>query len=198
MRRHYGHVLLFAVAAFAAAGSAQAAKTDVLTQEVCKSALPHVARTYAGLLEPVRHKGFCIAGDFNGDAKPDALMVVKVRGGKLAATTGIRTIYPFFDEETPRDRMQFLALHSTPTSKSDWSQYDKLLLDGGSPILMLDERDTESDMERVTRRSRDVKELQVPVRDMRGEGVSLQTQAVLAILYWNGKTYVFHEDPAGP
>ena len=77
-------------------------------------------------------------------------------------------------------------------------RYDKLLLDGGSPILVLRSEKMDSDMVRVTQRARIVKDLEVPRAEMRGEAISLGTEAVEAVLYWNGKTYVFHEDPAGP
>jgi hypothetical protein len=55
-----------------------------------------------------------------------------------------------------------------------------------------------SDMERITQRSPALKELALPRRELHGEAVMLGTEAVTAILYWNGKTWVFHEDPAGP
>ena len=81
---------------------------------------------------------------------------------------------------------------------SAWARYDKLLLDGASPILVLRHADMASDMQRITARSPEVGELQLPRRRMRGDAVYLGTEAVSAILYWNGKKYVFHEDPAGP
>lgn len=183
----------------AMSAGAQAASPDLLSREVCKEALPQVASTLAGVLEPVRRAGHCIAGDFNGDGKPDVLMVVKVLAAGAPSGAAVRTIYPFYDKEGAKGRLRFLALHSTPASgPADWLRHDRLLLDGESPILVLRHEETSGDLERVTRRSKEVTELRVPRRHMRGEAVLLGTEAVSAILYWNGKTWVFHEDPAGP
>ncbi len=166
---------------------------------MCKEAVPQVAKALAGVLEPVRRHGHCMSGDFNGDGRPDVLMVVKVLTAGAPAGANIKAIYPFHDKEGGKGRLQFLALHSTAASKpADWLRYDRLLLDGASPILVLRHPEMASDMERVSQRSSEVAELQVPRRQMRGEAVLLGTEAVSAILYWNGKTYVFHEDPAGP
>lgn len=196
-----------AIAGLALATGAQAAPADLLTRELCKEALPQVAAEFAGVLEPVRREGHCLAGDFTGDGKPDVLMVVRVLAA--GAPAGVKTIYPFYDKEAGKGRLQFLALHAKAgnskagNSKAGDAQagtprYDRLLLDGGSPILVLRHKQMTSDMERVTQRSRVMKELQVPVRQVRGEAVLLGTEAVSAILYWNGKTYVLHEDPGGP
>lgn len=187
------------IAVLGTTASAQAAAPDLLSEEMCKTALPQATAAFAGVLAPIQSKGHCIAGDFNGDGRPDVVMVVKVLVAKVSNVAGIRTIHPFHHERGGAGRLQFLALHSTAgAAKGDWMRYDKLLLDGGSPILVLRSEKMDSDMERVTQRARIVKDLEVPRADMRGEAISLGTEAVEAVLYWNGKTYVFHEDPAGP
>ena len=192
-------LLAMALALSSTVAGAQAAPPDLLSQEMCKTALPQVAAAFAGVLAPIQRKGHCIAGDFNGDGKPDVVMVVKVLVAKVPATAGLQTLHPFHHEGSGVGRLQFLALHSTATSaKGDWARYDRLLLDGGSPILVLRSEDMASDMVRVTQRARIVRYLAVPRAAMRGEAISLGTEAVDAVLYWNGKTYVFHEDPAGP
>ena len=198
MLRHR-RLLCSAIVAVGLAGSAHAAGADLLSQEMCKDVMPQVARAYAGVLDPVRRPGHCIAGDFNGDGKPDVIMVVKVLVAQLPAGAGVTTLYPFSEKASAKGRLQFLVLHSTARSaQDDLARYDKLLLDGNSPIMVLRHADMASDMKRVTPRSPEIKELQVPARSLRGEAVYLGTEAVSALLYWNGKTYVFHEDPAGP
>ena len=179
------------------------AAPDLITREICKDAIPQVASAYAGILQPAGDASYCIVGDFTGDGRPDVLMVVKVLVAKVPASTGIQTIYPFSTKDhrgsADKGRLQFLALHATPASKMQpWTTADKLLLDGQSPILVLRDTEGASDLVRVTQRSRELKELQLSPRAMRNEGVMLGTEAVTAILYWNGKTYVLHEDPAGP
>jgi hypothetical protein len=161
--------------------------------------LPQVARAYAGILAPVQREGHCLAGDFNGDSKPDVLMVVRVLVDQVPPATGIKTVQAFGKDHAGKGRLQFLVLHS----KANWGMpafalYDKLLLDGDSPIMAQNHEKMASDMERITPRSRAVRELQLAPRQMRGDAVFLGTEAVDAILYWNGKTYVLHEDPAGP
>lgn len=195
--RCFRHVL--AVAALAMAASAQAANANAPRQALCKNALPFVAKEFASVLEPVRREGFCLEGDFNSDGKQDLFMVVKVLVEKVPAAR-IRTIHPFgFEKGGDKGRRQFLALHSTTSSQpSDWARYERLLLDGSNPVLVLRDNETGSDMERVGQGSQDVKELRVPRRQMRGEGILIGTVAVSAVLYWNGKSYIFHEDPAGP
>lgn len=190
---------LFLLTTLTVSTGAHAASADLLSREVCKQAVPHVTRAFAGVLAPVQREGYCIAGDLNGDGKPDVLMVVKVLSGKVPVASGIKTIYPFSDQSADHGRFQFLALHSTASSTaSDWAHYDKLLLDGASPILVLSRQDGASDMQRITPRSKEVRELALAPRLMRGDAVYLGTEAVSAILYWNGRAYVFHEDPAGP
>jgi hypothetical protein len=188
-----------AIAGATIAIGAQASAADPMSREICKQVVPSVGKQYAGILQPIAREGHCLAGDFNGDGKPDAIMVVKVLVGKVAPTTGIKTLPTFWEQTHEKGRLQFLALHSTASAAaSAWDKYDRLLLDGNSPILVLRREEMVSDMLRVTPRSREVKELQVPRKDMRGDGMHLDTEAVSAILYWNGKKYVFHEDPAGP
>ncbi|WEF31686.1 hypothetical protein [Pseudoduganella chitinolytica] len=188
-----------AIAACGVALAAQAANVDTASRDACKQALPQVAQGVAGLLEPVRRDSHCVAGDFNGDGKPDLLMVVKVLVAKVPAAAGVKVTYPFHDRDGEKGRLQLLALHSTAgAGAGEWSRYEKLLLDGSSPILVLRHADGAGDLRRVTRQSKEVKALQVPVRRLRGEGVLLGTEAVDAVLYWDGKTYVLHEDPAGP
>lgn len=197
MFRRFQGPRCIAIAGLALAAGAQAAAPDLLTRELCKEALPQVAAEFAGVLEPVQRQGHCLAGDFTGDGKPDVLMVVRVLAA--GAPAGVKTIYPFYDREAGKGRLQFLALHAKAgNAQADTPRYDRLLLDGGSPILVLRHGQMTSDMERVTQRSKVMKELQVPMRQVRGEAVLLGTEAVSAILYWNGKTYVLHEDPAGP
>jgi hypothetical protein len=191
-------VLGIALSALILAASANAAVPDLLSRELCKQTVPQVRQAYAGIFAPSARADYCIAGDFNGDGKPDVLMVVKVLVDKVPATAGVKTLHTFWDLEG-KGRMQFLALHSTPANgMPSLAQYDKLLLDGGSPILVLRRDDIDADLLRVTPRSREVKGLAVPRGAMRGEGVYLTTEAVHAIVYWDGKRYVFHEDPAGP
>jgi hypothetical protein len=191
-----------AIAALAMASGAHAAAPDLLSRELCRQVVPQVASAYAGVLEPVRRAGHCIAGDFNGDGKPDVLMVVKVLVASVPASAGIKTVYPFFDKDPAaavKGRLQFLVLHSSAGSvPGAWTQADKLLLDGASPIMVLRHPDLASDMERITQRSPALKELQLPRRKLHGEAVMLGTEAVTAILYWSGTAWVFHEDPAGP
>jgi hypothetical protein len=190
-----------AVAALALAlGShACAASPDLMSREMCKDMLPQVASAYAGILAPVQRAGHCLAGDFNGDGKPDVLMVVKVLVAKVPAVSGVKTLYTFYSETARKGRLQFLVLHSKANSTTpELARYDKLLLDGESPILVLRHEDMTSDMERIGPRARAVKELQLSPRRMRGDAVLLGTEAVEAILYWNGTRYVLHEDPAGP
>lgn len=188
-----------AIAGATLVAGAQTWAADLMSREICKEVVPSVARQYAGILQPIAREGHCLAGDFNGDGKPDAIMVVKVLVGKVAATTGIKTLPTFWEQAYGKGRLQFLALHSTAGSApSAWEKYDRLLLEGESPILVLRREEMKSDMLRVTPRSREVTELAVPRKDMRGDGIHLDTEAVSAILYWNGKKYVFHEDPAGP
>ncbi|HEX8479490.1 MAG TPA: FG-GAP repeat protein [Telluria sp.] len=197
--RHSCRLLAMTIAALSTTATAQAATPDLLSQEMCKTALPQATAAFAGVLAPIQRKGHCIAGDFNGDGKPDVVMVVKVLSAKLPTIAGLKTIHPFHHEGIGAGRLQFLALHSTAgAAMGDWMRYDKLLLDGGSPILVLRAEKMDSDMVRVTQRARIVKDLEVPRAEMRGEAISLGTEAVEAVLYWNGKTYVFHEDPAGP
>jgi len=187
------------VLALAMQANAHAANAGLPRQDLCKDAVPLAAKAFAGVLEPVRSTGFCVTGDFNGDGKPDALMVVKVLVATAPASAKLRAIYPFGAKSADKGRRQFLALHSTPGSVAgDLAGYDKLLLDGDSPVMVLRHAEMASDMEVVTQRSKEIKELQVPRRQMRGEAVSLGMEAVPAILYWNGRTYVLHEDPSGP
>lgn len=195
----FRHRRLCSAIAAVSLASMPAAGADLLSQETCKDALPQVAQAFAGVLDPVRRAGHCIAGDFNGDGKPDLLMVVKVLVATVPAGAGVTTLHPFSEKDRTKGRLQFLVLHSTPGgAKGDWARYDKLLLDGSSPIMVLRHADIASDMKRVTPRSPEIKELQLPARKLRGDAVYLGTEAVSALLYWNGNTYVFHEDPAGP
>lgn len=179
--------------------TAHGASIDAPSRAACQAAWAQAAPALAGVLEPVRRDGHCVAGDFNGDGKPDLLMVVRVLVARVPAAAGVKVTYPFYDRDGEKGRLQLLALHSTPgAGGGEWGRYDKLLLDGSSPILVLRHADGAGDLRRVTRQSKEVKMLQVPVRRMRGEGVLLGTEAVDAVLYWDGKTYVLHEDPAGP
>ena len=70
-----------------------------------------MAKAYAGVLAPVRRDGHCLAGDFNGDGKPDVLMVVKVLVAQVPASSGIQAIPQFSAEPGDKGRLQFLALH---------------------------------------------------------------------------------------
>jgi hypothetical protein len=184
------------------ANLAHAGAVDPMSRDACKEALPYIAKEFAGVLEPIRRERHCLAGDFNGDGKLDVFVVVKVVTGKVPAAARIKTILPFNFGATAtqeKGRLQFLVLHSTPSGAvRDWAHYDRLLLDGVSSVLVLRDEKTDSDMERITPASEEVKQLKLPKRAMHGDGVYLMTEAVQAIIYWNGKTYVFHEDPAGP
>ena len=191
-------VALIALAALATAPTIQAAGPDLLTRELCREVLPQVATAFAGVFAPVRRSGHCIAGDFNGDGKPDVLMVVKVLVDQVPPAAGLNILYPFFNHQRGKGRLQFLASHAPADGTTEWARYDRLLLDGGSPIMVLRYPDMASDMARITRRSPEVKALQLPPRALRGDAVHLGTEAVDAILYWDGKTYRFHEDPSGP
>ncbi len=200
MKNLHDRLRLSAIAALILAAGIPASAADLMSQEICKEVVPLVARQFAGTLQPIRREGHCMAGDFNGDGTPDVIMVVKVLVAKVPANTGIKTVNTFGDSGGGKDRLQFLALHSTSSvANAKWDKnYARLLLDGDSPILVLRREEMTSDMRRVTARSREAKELQVPRGAMRGDGVQLDTEAVSAILYWNGKKWVFHEDPAGP
>lgn len=194
-----GLVAIAGVAVLTLAAGAPASAADLISREICKEVVPLVARQYAATLQPIRREGHCMAGDFNGDGVPDVIMVVKVLVAKVPATIGIKTVNTFGASGGEKGRLQFLALHSrTSAADSRWENVDRLLLEGDSPILVLRREEMVSDMQRVTARSREVKELQVPRGAMRGEAIYLDTEAVSAVLYWNGKKYVFHEDPAGP
>jgi hypothetical protein len=191
---------LVAMTGMAAMASSHAARPDVMTEAMCREAMPQVAKAFGGVLEPIRQGGYCVAGDFSGDGRPDVFMVVRVLVKKVAASTGIKSIYPFFNKEGEKDRLQFLVLHAATNGdkSTEWTQGDKFLLDGGSPILILEEqRMGEPDMKRIPQRSKAARELQVPQKNIKGEAVLLGTEAVQAIIYWNGKTYIFHEDPSG-
>jgi len=190
---------LVAIAALSLIAGAPVLAADLMSREICREVVPLVAKQYAGTLQPIAREGHCMAGDFNGDGVPDVIMVVKVLVAKVPPKSGIKTVTTFGKSGGETGRLQFLALHSTANSANTrWENVDKLLLDGDSPILVLRREEMKSDMQRVTARSREAKELQVPRGAMRGDGVQLDTEAVSAILYWNGKKWVFHEDPAGP
>jgi len=179
--------------------SAHGAQPATAGQHLCKDAAAHVAKTFTGVFAPDMRASHCRVGDFNGDGKPDVLMVVKVLVDKPPATAGVKTLATFGTETAGKGRRQFVALHSTSASAaSEWPAYDKLLLDGMSPVLVLNHLDVGDDLQVVSPCSKEVRELQAPSRKMRGVGVSLTTEAVDALLYWNGKSYVFHEDPEGP
>jgi len=192
--------LVLALAALSAPAYAVSVAPPTSTSpKLCLDAVSYVAKSFAPVLVPATQPDRCLTGDFNGDGKADVILVTKVLADKLPATSNVKTLHTFGAENTGKGRLQFLALHSTSTSAAgEWAAYDKLLLDGDSPVLVLKHPDVENDLQRVSPRSKEVRELQAPSRKMKGDAVYLTTEAVSAILYWNGKSYVFHEDPAGP
>jgi hypothetical protein len=191
--------LLLSLLLCALGTSASATQPAPSSQPLCKEAVAHVAKTFTGVFAPDTRASHCRAGDFNGDGKPDVLMVVKVLVDKPPAAAGVRTLPTFGAETAGKGRRQFLALHSTAASAAPgWQAYEKVLLDGISPVLVLNHLDVGDDLQVVSPRSKEVRGLQAPARKMRGAGVYLTTEAVDALLYWDGKAYVFHEDPEGP
>lgn len=138
--------------------SAHATVAPTPSQQLCQDAVAHVAKTYAGVFAPDKRASQCLAGDLNGDGKPDVLMVVKVLVDRPPAAAEVKLLPTFGAETSGKGRRQFLALHSTSASTaSQWSAYDKLLLDGISPVLVLNHLDVEDDLKLVGPRSHEVR-----------------------------------------
>jgi len=144
-------------------------------------------------------------GDFNGDFRVDLLAVVRVIG---AQPERVRTINPYRYTRTndePVPALAFAIIHGA--GNRGWSAASPqavLLVRGGSPVSVMDDGRSRSsnvgDRRRLIevwrRGNRRGRPSYLP-RTARGDAIVLLTEAAEGVLYWNGVTYVWREDPEG-
>jgi hypothetical protein len=188
-------------------GNAMAADKKTGSEKTCDSAKEELARRFGKALVPATgFKPYCLLGDFNGDRNADAFMAVKIN----SLPKNLSAIIPLYkpvpgeppDPERDRDRYPaagqyaYLAMHSA--QQDGWAGASIYLIGGGSPVMMMSGYPEGQDMmEKFSRKAKHLRELEVP-SSIKGDGIVVPTEAVEAVIFWNGKTYLFHEDPAGP
>jgi hypothetical protein len=192
-----------------AIGTGMAAEPSILAdkkpedQKNCASAKDEVARRFGTSLVPAtKFKPYCLTGDFNGDHNVDAFMAVKIH----SLPKNLAAIIPMYktrpgerpnpDNYPAAGQYAYLALHST--RQNDWTGASIHLLGGSSPVMMMEpSSESGATMQKLPRHARLLRDLGVPASS-KGDGIVVPTVAVDAAIFWDGKTYQFYEDPAGP
>lgn len=169
-------------------------------------------RAFGESVEPVtRFRPYHLTGDFNHDRAEDLFVVVRLKARRDALPPGVKVVNPFgYDDAggNASPSLAFAVIHGGPGGWRAGNAAARFLLAGGSPVLILShERATSVDvsgtrnlMELVARadarKRRSYARMKLPA-SARGDWVLVGTEAAEALVYWNGTTYRYTEDPEG-
>ena len=211
-----GRAALFVVL-FAALAVGDARAQDGGSASGVASAL---TRAFGTSVEAVtRFRPFYLTGDFNHDRAQDVLVVVRLKVRRERLPAGVRVINPFGygDVRGPNDSssapgpgaaLALAVIHGGPGGWRTGDAAARFLLAGGSPVLALNhERATSADpadarnllelVPRADARKRRAYARMKPPAAARGDWVLVPTEAAEALIFWDGKTYRYVEDPEG-
>jgi hypothetical protein len=209
-RRLAKHFLFLALVGFlAVAGNTQRISAHAIGQtSTDQSAAVSAAlqKSFGATVEAVTgFKPFYLTGDFNGDGAQDIVVVVRVKGARMAIPKDVRILNPF----EPGGAIKFPANPAGENKLAlviihDWKNPQpagKFLLIGESPILILEYNRIQSGpdgaknlMELMSRRGKRRKGEKLPPTS-KGDVIVLGSEVGDSVLYWNGRTYRWEDSP---
>jgi hypothetical protein len=153
---------------------------------------------------------YYLKGDFNGDGVADFLIVIRITGRNVLAGEGVRIVNPFSASRktapTPMDQqpLSLAIIHGARSGKTA-RPTEMFLLSGESPILILENDratsgqtgDRKDLMQLIRKRGQHARGAPRAPTAARGDAILLGTEAADGILYWDGKTYRWHESEGG-
>ncbi|MEP6569546.1 MAG: hypothetical protein ABJC10_07215 [Acidobacteriota bacterium] len=180
------------------------------SQSALTEALQHA---FGSTVEAVTiFKPWYLTGDFNGDGAQDVLLAVRIKGHRSELPAEVKLLNPFSRGAKPifpanpvgDPTLAIAIIHGGP---SGWqsSVAGKFLLFGESPILILENDRAISKysegqlrlMEIISKRGRRPRGAFRAPAAARGDAILFGTEAADSMLYWDGKTYRWHELEGG-